>query len=1040
MVTNLINRFAFRQIITVCLFFCVCLAKADEAYHIQLSQPEPTLCGSQSFTFSANVSSDAGILTSCIYSWYVKKPTTSDFVLLDDNDSSCTIIPTDFGSYAVFVSVTPTESTTPFNSDTITVQLFDDLITPTISGDATICYNTAPNNLEVTTAAQGGAGRYSYQWQQSADGVTFTNITDATNTSLQLGNLTQTTYYQLVTTDIECGSVTSNVVTITVYDDLIAPTISGNATICYNTTPNNLAVTIAAQGGAGRYSYQWQQSADGVTFTNITDATNTSLQLGNLTQTTYYQLVTTDIECGSVTSNVVTITVYDDLKVSVAEKTQPLCFQTKGKIRVNATGAGDKFTYQWQKLNDNSNFVDISGANNVEYEVSGDNAGTFYYRCVVSPIFGCTKKTSDTIPVLVYDDVTAAQIGDNDTICYGFDSKTLSIVKSAQGGDGKFTYRWMQRSIAKTNFEYIAGETFESYTPRNLTGTTEYKLEISNVCKTVYSNTITIVVRERLNPPEISYAGDTICYNTVPNVLRRSVNAKGGSDDSFTYQWQQSADGLTFIDIAGETGDLYAPTALKTNHYYRLRASSEKLCGDIYSNVIAIHVYDSLYAVASTAVSHICYQTSASMSVVARGGGEAYSYQWQQSEDGIDFRDISSATYATYTTNKLSDGVYYYRCVVSTQKCEDVWCMSNHVRVDVYEDLTAGVIAGTDSTCYGYAPTENFYFAEKPTGVDGAYAYQWQKRIVNAQWDDILGATNEQYAPEALTENTEYRVVVSSVCCSKTTNSILVRVNPLPVEQVVSGDNDVCYNQYNIYSIDHLNSGFTYEWSLQSECGKIISSSIDTTAIVVFWEKADSHDEVWLTITDNKTGCERIVAFPITICNEGALDGTIIVRKPSSNILVCKEDRDIFYQWGFTDKASLVETPIDDSNRRYVLLPHTFDSDAYDYWLVTRPSETSKCHTKSVYSPENDTLIVAPVANVSMPTHVHKTLPISIQNPSEEEIICLIYDVGGRCLARYNFGVSAFVETILPLDVVSGLYFVCVEIGAYVETYKLIAK
>ena len=851
--------------------------------------------------------------------------------------------------------------------------------------------------------------------------------------------MTKTTHYKLVVTD-DCGTVESNSVTITVREDLVAPVISGDTTICYNTAPNKLEIKTGAKGGAGIYTYQWQQSEDGVNFTNVGAASTSKIGFlpSNLIGTMFYRLIVTD-ECGEVKSNVAKITVYDDLKVSVIEKPQPLCYQGSGKIRVSATGAGDKFTYQWQKSSDKTSFSDIEGAKNAEYEVIGENAGTFYYRCIVSPTFGCDEKISDTVSVLVYADVIPAVIGSEDTICYGFDSEALSIISPAIGGDGNFSYRWMRRTKGKTDFEYIADARSESYTPEALTETTEYQLEIKNSCKTVYSNTITISVREKLVAPVISYDGGIICYNTIPDVLQRTTDAQGGSDDSFTYQWEESNDGKTFTAISGETSDVYAPSALKVEHYYRLRAISEKLCGEVLSNIIAIQVYDSMYAVA-TAISPICYQTSATISVLAQGGGNAYVYQWQQSEDGVAFQDIQAATNATYVTSSLSDGSYFYRCVVNTQKCSDVSCLSNVVKIDVYEDLTAGTIVGTDSTCYGYAPTESLHFAEKPTGVDGKYAYQWQKRTVSTQWTDIVGATSDQYAPDALTENTEFRMVVSSVCTSKETNAILIRVNPLPVEQTISGDNNVCYNQYNLYSVDHLNSGFSYVWSLQSANGKITSSLADTTSIIVFWETPDSHDAILLTVTDDKTGCERIIAFPVTICNEGAPGETIIVRKPNSNILVCKEDRDIFYQWGFTEKSSSVGTPIEDSNRRYVLLPHAFDNNAYDYWLITRPSEYSKCRSRSVYVPENDTMISAPIAQVSMPTQIQKSLPITIQNPSEEAIVCRIFDVAGRSIVQYDFGRNAFIEATIPFDVASGLYLVRVEMGDYVETHKLIAK
>lgn len=386
-----------------------------------------------------------------------------------------------------------------------------------------------------------------YRWEIKLPSATdFNEIATTASTSYTFDEVGTYTVRAFVMPN-ECAQYCESApITITVREDLVAPVISGDTTICYNTAPNKLEITTDAKGGAENYTYQWQQSEEGVNFTNVGAASTSKIGFlpSNLIGTMFYRLIVTD-ECGEVKSNVAKITVYDDLKVSVIEKPQPLCYQGSGKIRVSATGAGDKFTYQWQKSSDKTSFSDIEGAKNAEYEVIGENAGTFYYRCIVSPTFGCDEKISDTVSVLVYADVIPAVIGSEDTICYGFDSEALSIISPAIGGDGNFSYRWMRRTKGKTDFEYIADARSESYTPEALTETTEYQLEIKNSCKTVYSNTITISVREKLVAPVISYDGGIICYNTIPDVLQRTTDAQGGSDDSFTYQWEESNDGKT---------------------------------------------------------------------------------------------------------------------------------------------------------------------------------------------------------------------------------------------------------------------------------------------------------------------------------------------------------------------------------------------------------------------------------------------------------------------------------------------------------------
>ena len=57
-----------------------------------------------------------------------------------------------------------------------------------------------------------------------------------------------------------CGSVVSNVLTITVNPQLIAGSVAASQTICYGATPAALTSTGLPTGGVGTYTYQWKSS------------------------------------------------------------------------------------------------------------------------------------------------------------------------------------------------------------------------------------------------------------------------------------------------------------------------------------------------------------------------------------------------------------------------------------------------------------------------------------------------------------------------------------------------------------------------------------------------------------------------------------------------------------------------------------------------------------------------------------------------------------------------------------------------------------
>ncbi len=179
----------------------------------------------------------------------------------------------------------------------ITVQ--GQLVAPVVTAaqPTTVCYNTAPGLLTRTNAS-GGSGTFTYQWQSSIDNVTFTDIGGATGATYQPPALTVTTYYRVMATNNPCGSIYSNVVTITVRPELAAPEICCDQIICTGYSAEPITTIVPPSGGSGSYSYQWMVSADDVTWNIIAGAT-----LSVYTPPTndrYYRLRITDNICGTV--------------------------------------------------------------------------------------------------------------------------------------------------------------------------------------------------------------------------------------------------------------------------------------------------------------------------------------------------------------------------------------------------------------------------------------------------------------------------------------------------------------------------------------------------------------------------------------------------------------------------------------------------------------------------------------------------------------------------------------------------------------------
>lgn len=160
----------------------------------------------------------------------------------------------------------------------------------------------------------GGNGSFSYQWQSSTDGNTWINITSGLNKDLEITALAANYYRRLVNSG-NCASA-SNVITLQVLPGLNNNTITGTQQICLGTTPAGL-VGANPVGGNGNFVYQWQQSTDGINFTNINGANAINFNPSAINSTTYYRRLVSSGTCGNNQSNTVKVTVNFPAKAEI---------------------------------------------------------------------------------------------------------------------------------------------------------------------------------------------------------------------------------------------------------------------------------------------------------------------------------------------------------------------------------------------------------------------------------------------------------------------------------------------------------------------------------------------------------------------------------------------------------------------------------------------------------------------------------------------------------------------------------------------------
>ncbi len=722
-------------------------------------------------------------------------PVTTYFQLLQNATGTCG------GPLATNV-VTITASTDPL------------LVPGSIGSDQVICVNTAPALLTGTPPSNGTSP--TYQWQSSLNNVTFTNINGATALDYQPGVLTATTYYQQIqNASVTCGGpLATNVVKIDVTPDLLVGSISANQSICAGNIPALLTGIAPANGTSP--TYQWQSSLDNTSFTNILGATMLNYQPGVITATTYFrQEQDASNTCGGpLPTNVVTITFNPDFVVGSISADQAIC---AGDIPAMLTGiapsTGTSPTYQWQSSLNNVTFSNISGATALNYQPGALSVQT-YYRQSQNAAGTCGGPLfTNVVTISINPGLAVGSISADQSICAGTAPALLNGVAPTNGTAP--TYQW-QSSLNNSTFTNINGATALNYQPGVLAATTYFRLQ-QNATGTcggpLPTNVVTITVNPVLTVGSIS-ANQSICNGSVPAQL--TGVAPTGSIGPYTYQWQQSADNVTFTDITGATNLNYQPGALTSVTYYRQIQSSA--CGTpVTTNVVTISIF-ALPVPTIAGSASVCLNSTGNVYTTEAG---MTGYTWTVSAGGtITAGTGTNAITVTWSAVGANTVTVNY---TNANNCTAATATIYNVTVNA---LPVPTVTGPASICVN--TTGNVYTTE--AGMTG---YAW---TVSAGGTITAGGTSTSNTVTVTWTTTGAKTVCvnyanANNCTAAAPTCFNVTVNALPVP-TVTGPASVCLNSTgNVYTTEAGMTGYT--WTVSA--GGTITAGTGTNAITVSW-------------------------------------------------------------------------------------------------------------------------------------------------------------------------------------------------------------
>jgi hypothetical protein len=162
----------------------------------------------------------------------------------------------------------------------VTITVHPALTGGTVETDQSVCSGEDVDAFTSSAPAAGGSGSITYTWLYSTTGSvpgtgTWTSIPSSDTETWDNGALAQTTYFVRMAEDALCGTVYSNVVTVTV-DTPPSVNAGPDAIICYNST----AFQILSASVTGSSSFLWN-TPDGSGYFDDNSLTDPVYTIGN---------------------------------------------------------------------------------------------------------------------------------------------------------------------------------------------------------------------------------------------------------------------------------------------------------------------------------------------------------------------------------------------------------------------------------------------------------------------------------------------------------------------------------------------------------------------------------------------------------------------------------------------------------------------------------------------------------------------------------------------------------------------------------------
>ena len=526
------------------------------------------------------------------------------------------------------------------------------------------------------------------------------------------------------------------------------------------------------------------------------------------------------------------------------------------------------FSYQWQRsIDGGSSWADISGQTNTTYTVV---SADYQHRLRVS--VSARNNNGAVVANSATSNSVDALFNVQIPVIRGFliPGQVLEVNEGTWSSKlpMTFTYQWVNSSSGN-----IAGEQTPTYTLQNSDIGANITVRVTGVTS-LGSLVVTSAVRSAVtaiaNTEVPVVTGVAKTYSTLSTTIGTWIGSPTGTQ----YQWQKSADKVTWDSIPGATDSSYTIALTDAGFFLRSGVIETKTVSSVTYKVVASSIPTELVTsltITNSVLPAISGSWNTGQTLNLSNGvwsvTGTFTYQWQTSSNGSTWTDLAGATSSSYTLTNAEAGLYMRARVTNVSGSATGFAFANATpKVGAPHNSAAPTTSGTMQV------GETLTVAAGTWSGSPTLTYQWQSSTDSIAWSAIAGATSSTFVMTFALSNSRIRTVVTAVNAVDTataTTGIISGFSPprATVVPVISGTTTVGQTLSSTTGTwPSTASGYSYQWQESADAGTTwtnISGAVANTYSLIAGDTGYAI-RVQVSLT-NTTGTSAAYSLPTAI-------------------------------------------------------------------------------------------------------------------------------------------------------------------------------